>query len=450
MGLAFQSPRVLILTPTPKAAGAQGLFTLSDDLARHGWPCELPSDAAEAKALLARFPVHALILDARSDPTAAARLLAEVNRGLEAPRRPVLGLGAARAAIDGVDLAVGDQLHPVQAALRLESLDRTAVAQEEYRLRCALFGDPPPPTLPPNLKREAAKPLEVLLIGEPAPKFLELQAGLARLEARVTGAFTAYTAFDYLHERAFDAVVLWSGSTQAESLSIAGGMRRNTRLFHIPTILALKPGVTLNLNEAFQRGLSDTLDVGEDPDLAALRIVCMAARYRRESLLARALDPARHSGRLDAATGLFTPDLFASHLAGLAAEAPRRNRPLSIAVLRISDRPGVMRARAEGWLDRAIPQMGSMVARLVRVEDTAARLANDVFALALPSANAAACAVAADRIAAVISCTAFEADAATAPFTVEFDRGVAELQPGESAASALERAARSAMFRRTG
>ena len=38
------------------------------------------------------------------------------------------------------------------------------------------------------------------------------------------------------------------------------------------------------------------------------------------------LEQARHSGLMDAATGLFTRDLFASHIARLATAARARNR----------------------------------------------------------------------------------------------------------------------------
>ncbi|MEI2559109.1 hypothetical protein, partial [Acinetobacter pittii] len=87
-----------------------------------------------------------------------------------------------------------------------------------------------------------ATPLKVLTVGEPAPKFLALAHALRDLGAEAIGAFTAYTAFDYLHDQEFDAVVLWAGETHAEALSIAGGMRRNTRLYHIPTVLYLREG----------------------------------------------------------------------------------------------------------------------------------------------------------------------------------------------------------------
>ena len=144
---------------------------------------------------------------------------------------------------------------------------------------------------------------------------------------------------------------------------------------------------------------------------------------------------------MDPATGLFTPELFADHLRRLAEAARSRRRPLSVCVLRVSDTEDVVRARADGWLDRAMPQIGAMVSRLVRAEDTAARLGPEVFALALPAARAGAARLAAERIAAVIACTAFDAGKDRSPFVVEFELGAAELGPHETPAAALDRAA---------
>jgi two-component system cell cycle response regulator PopA len=86
-----------------------------------------------------------------------------------------------------------------------------------------------------------------------------------------------------------------------------------------------------------------------------------------------------------------------------------------------------------------------MIGRLIRVEDTAARLGPEVFALALPATSQAAAVAAGERIAAVIACTAFDAGDDKPPFVVEFEIGVAEVEPGETAAKALERAAAKAL-----
>jgi two-component system cell cycle response regulator PopA len=88
-----------------------------------------------------------------------------------------------------------------------------------------------------------------------------------------------------------------------------------------------------------------------------------------------------------------------------------------------------------------MPQIGSMIARLVRAEDTAARLGPEVFALALPATGQAQARLVGERIAAVLGCTAFEAGDGQPPFVIEFDVGAARLEPGQSAADALQHAA---------
>ena len=284
-------------------------------------------------------------------------------------------------------------------------------------------------------------PYRVLAIGEPAPQFLAFSNALRRHGADVVGAFTAYTAFDYLHERTFDAVVLWAGDNPQEALSIAAGLRRNTRLYHTPAVLYLERESYVTTSEAYHRGVSDVASPETPESETALRVVELARAFRRQAAVRQALELARNSGLMDAPTGLFTRDLFASHLARLANACRIRNRPLSVCVLKVAERPDIKIARKGGWLDRALPQIGSMIGRLVRVEDTAARLGGELFALALPATGLVAGRAAGERIAAVIGCTAFEAGDGKPPFVVDFDLGVAEVTSAETAGRALENAA---------
>ena len=123
---------------------------------------------------------------------------------------------------------------------------------------------------------------------------------------------------------------------------------------------------------------------------------------------------------------------------------------LRYCVLRVSEKPDLKAPRAGGWVARAVPQIGSMIGRLVRVEDTAARLAPEVFALALPATPLASARAAGERIAAVIGCTAFEAGEGKAPFVVEFDIGAAEVTAPEGVGRALEMAASQAQALKAG
>jgi two-component system cell cycle response regulator PopA len=427
--------RVLILARDDSLAG-----DLAEGLDRLGWRTITAQSLAGALAALADLQIEAAVIDTASYGDESEGLAARLKAASGQRLLPVIGIGAPGAYSDcpAFDLTLPAPPHPAQTALRLESLVRTAVSEEEFALRSETFTERGRRL---EMAEDDPTPFRVLAVGEPAPQFLALSNALAAKGIDVVGAFTPYTAFDYLHERPFEAVVLWAGDDPAEALSIAAGMRRNTRLFHIPTLLYLQSGAALGLSEVYHRGISDVATPRASEADTAARVVELARAHRRQSAIRKALEKAKTSGLMDAATGLFTRDLFAAHLARLAAASAQRNRPLSVCVLKLAERSDLQPMRAGGWVDRAIPQIGSMVARLVRAEDTAARLGPEVFALALPATPLHAARAAAERIAAVIGCTAFDAGENRTPFVVEFDIGVAQVEAGESAAKALERAA---------
>jgi two-component system cell cycle response regulator PopA len=422
---------------------------LSRGLDNLGWRTITARGPYAALAAMGDLAMEAGIVDVRSCGEEALTMPKRLKAAAAPRRLPVMAIGEPDPALEaaGYDLILAPPVYPVQVALRLESLLRMAVAEEEFELRLETFADYGRRL---DMPEEPNRAPRVLAVGEPAPQFLALSNALGRTGAEVVGAFTAYTAFDYLHERPFDAVVLWGGENQGEALSIAAGMRRNTRLYHTPALLYLKEGSTVTHLEAFGKGVSDVASP-ETPALdTAKRVMELARAFRRQNAIRQALERARSSGLMDPATGLFTRDLFAAHLARLAQAARARRRPLSVCVLKVPDRPELTTIRKGGWLDRAIPQIGSMVGRLVRAEDTAARLSSEVFGLALPATRAAQAMAAGERIAAVIACTAFEAGDGKPAFVVEFDIGVAEVDPDENAARALERAAAKALERRAG
>ena len=427
-------PRILVVAPDDDLVGSlcQGLDAL-------GWRTVTARSLAGAVQVLIDWSLETVIIDARMPD--AADGVAALRQTVSPRRLPVMAVGAEAADWPAgvADIAMSGPPHAAQAALRLENLVRAAIAEEEVALREATFaarGEPLP------LSDEDASPLRVLAAGKPDRHFLALSNALTERGCEVVAAPTPYTAFDYLHERPFDAAVLWGAEDHAPALSIASGMKRNTRLYHIPAVLYLRGSGEINLSELYNRGFADVAAADTPEEETADRIVALARHHRRHVVIRRALESVRGSGLTDPATGLFTPELFASHLARVAEGARLRRRPLSVVVLRVSETPALVDARKDGWLDRALPQIGAMVSRLIRTEDTAARLSADVFALALPATRGPAARIAADRIAAVIGCTAFDAGPDRSPFVVEFEVGVAEFIPGESPAVVLERASK--------
>lgn len=421
--------RVLVLASNDDRIGVltSGLDTL-------GWRTVTARDLASAEATLQDFPLEAAIIDA-ADLT--AETLPRLHAAAEPRRLPVLVIGARPEAVPGADLAMSASPHPIQASLRLEQLIRTAIAEEEFRLRAATFAAK---GVGLDTRPGDETPLRILAAGAADRRFLALSNALATAGVEVIAAPTPYTAFDFLHESAFDAAVLWGADDHAPALSIASGMKRNTRLYHIPLMLYLRGKNEINLGELFNRGFADVASVETPEGETAERILALAQFHRRQLTIRTALDSVRSLELMDPSTGLFTPELFAAHLGRVSEAARARRRPLSVCVLRVRESDAVAMARQSGWLDRAMPQIGAMVSRLVRVEDTAARLAKEVFALALPATHGQAARLAAERIAAVIGCTAFDAGGDRSPFVAEFDVGAAELRPGEAPGVLLERA----------
>lgn len=433
-------PRLVIIAETDARIDALclGLDAL-------GWRTVTARSAAAAGAALQDFAIEAAVIDA-GHPDCAGMAL-ELRRASGQRRLAIVVIGGNPEDADpDVDLIMSGIPHPSQLALRAEQLVRAAIAEEEFELRRATllqYGT--------SLKLEPADPapLRILVAGGADPRFLALSNALSAVGAEVVAAPTPYTAFDYLHEAAFDGAVLWGAPDHAPALSIASGMKRNTRLYHIPLTLYLRDAGEINLSDLYNRGFADVAAADTSELETAARVMALASAHRRLVTIRKALESARGSSLMDPSTGLFTRELFAAHLARLAEGARVRRRPLSVCVLRVSDASDLAHARAGGWLDRAMPQIGAMVSRLVRVEDTAARLAPEVFALALPATSGAAARLTAERIGAVVACTAFDAGPDRSPFVVEFDIGTAPVSSGENPASVLERASADLIARKS-
>ena len=197
--------RVLIVARDDALAGP-----LAEGLDRLGWRTVTARGPYAALAALGDLTIEAAIIDLASGGHEALTMARRLKAAYGARRLPVIAIGDPSPELEtyDFDLTVAAPLHPAQAATRLETLVRTAVAEEEFELRLATFADRGRQLDRPEVD---TSPFQVLAIGEPAPQFLALANALTRSSAEVVGAFTAYTAFDYLHERPFDAVVLWAG-----------------------------------------------------------------------------------------------------------------------------------------------------------------------------------------------------------------------------------------------
>jgi two-component system cell cycle response regulator PopA len=343
----------------------------------------------------------------------------------------------------GIDLDFPSSSAAAILVGQIEQLIRRSVAIEEKMVRAKTFGLSSENT-DDNGDDLALNPLKILSVGHASPDFLALNSLLSKAGAEMTAALSSYSAFDYLHEQSFDAVLLWSGHSPSESLSIASGMRRNAKLYHTPILMRLQSPLLPEIHEGPWLNVNDFSPPEQSPEALSLRIIRLAKNYRQSQSLRLELETLRTAEGMDQETGLFTKTLFARHLTNLSEHAQKAQRPLSLCVLKISHQTT---GDSPSQIIPILPQIGSMISRLIRSEDTAGILTPGLFALALPATDINAAKLAAQRLMAVIGCTAFESEMGKPPLVVDFDMGLAQLGQHEQASSCLMRAAEDARLK---
>jgi two-component system, cell cycle response regulator PopA len=425
-----------LLALSPDEAWTQRLERDLNDL---GWRTITAMDMSVMQTVVSDFNIEVILIDERilaAEPQWIQRLqaLALSKRLVVFVMREQLDFTK----LNGFENQFLFDVHAQQIVLRAEHCLRSTLAEVEFQLRCETFIEQGLPV--PKLV-VSPRPLKILSLGQPDPGFLSLNHALEALEVEVIAAFSSYSAFDFMHEQVFDAVLLRGGGQPQEALAVIKAMRRNTRLYHTPVVLRLRGKSDLDFDEDSARGVTDlSFESEADTDLA-LRLIGLAKAFRRQTALREGLDGLRHHVKMDSESGLFSLDLFAAHLARLAKDAALTQRPLSLCVLKMNTSAEISQTRTKHALAKAIPQISAMISRLVRSEDTAGRLSSEIFVLALPATSLIGAQNVGERIAAIIGCTAFEIGAGRSPFVVEFNVGAAQILDNESPSQALTRAA---------
>lgn len=318
---------------------------------------------------------------------------------------------------------------------QFEAQIRVALLEEECARRTATAAE-----LALGAPKSAPKrPLKLLYVGAPSASFLALEQALAAQDGAMIAAFSSFSGFDHLHDETFDAVVLNGAEDTATALSLCSALRRNTSLYHMPTMVLIAPGDETSAAAAIERGASAVTAAHEACGASLAWLFEAIRRERRRQHADHALRALRDLMG-DARTGLFQPAPFQAHLTRLAADHQRDGRPLSMISLRVLPAFGAGQPAEEVWR-RGFGEIASLAQRLLREVDCSAALSRDLIAIALPASNAEAARRSAERIASVAECTAFAAgDNGAGPLV--FERAIVELQPGESGPGLLARALR--------
>ncbi|MEE9273629.1 MAG: hypothetical protein V3U57_10245 [Robiginitomaculum sp.] len=289
-------------------------------------------------------------------------------------------------------------IHADQIAMRANSLIRLSQMQREITLRLHTLSQnfnevPPLPQLGDKHR------FSILFIGKATPKFMVIINALQDKNVSVVAAFTSFTAFDYLYEKNFDAVVMNGLGTIELAYSITETMRKNAKLYHVPALLLVDKKTFDDCDTVYKVGMNDIIDTSVSLDEISARILEQANFHRTHKHLKHRFQTLGSVTVIDQETGLFNQHFFNAHMRRVSDVYSKLGKPVTLALIRFTSK-----TPQDKLTESAFKQIGSMIRNLVRMEDTPARLDANIFAIAFMGHTVAQLKPVHERLSSILKC----------------------------------------------
>jgi len=314
-------------------------------------------------------------------------------------------------------------MHPAQIANRVNAMIRLGAMEQEIQRRMVTLRE----DFGANVALSEMKPdrkFRVLFIGKATPAFMVIVNALQDKGVNVVAAFTSFSAFDYLHGEPFDAVVMNALEQSEPALTISETMRRNAKLYHVPTLFLVNPHSFTDHDAAYAKGARDIIEISADTDEISGRVLELANYHRiHEQLKSEIMTMVGETG-LDKSDTVFSRRFMAAHMPRLVEAARQTHKPLTVIALRTI--PHSVEPVKEAFVASAIVQTGAMIRNLVRMQDSIARMEGDVFLLAFSNTSAVTAERILDRIRGLVDVSAYDSGVPNAALTISVDSAIVE------------------------
>ena len=417
--------RVLVITDD-----VEGTAALISALRAQSLDIQLTGFTGEA---LPELPEQApsAVLCFLTDYVERSASLVEAIRTRYAPRVvPVIGRLSRDVPTDHpFDSVMYAPVHPVQVAHRVAAMIRLGQMEHEIIRRMDTLRDDFGQTIALR-DDDLSQPFRILFVGQADPAYMAVVNALQGRNVDVVAAFTSFSAFDYLHDRTFDAVVMNALRDTEPAMTITETMRRNPRLYHVPTLFLIDAETFTAQSESFDKGARDLIDANSPMPEIAGRIIELANYHRLHTRLKAEFRGLGGAACTDPETGVFNADFLSAHLKRVSRACRARAVPLSILTMKLH--PASTDAVSGDDLRRAYGRAIQMIAGLVRMQDLVARVEPDTVIIAFPEEVRASVETVLERMTGLIECAAFETSS-SGSLTLEIEAAIVEQEVHESA-----------------
>jgi len=387
---------VLILSSAPKEHTAiDRAFK-----ARGFEPIGLNIDSRENEKLPERPPT-ALLLRTDTFTKQTQKIIAMIKARYVGMNIPVLALTSSPESTEfEFDSVLLEPCHPAQIVLRTIGLIRLANMEQEIGLRLETlerdFG-----ITHERPKVNENEPFNILFVGKASPEFMVVINALQRKNVHVVAAFTSFTAFDYLYEQTFDAVVMNGLVSLDSALSVTQTMRKNAKLYHVPALLLASNIRKRDQDAVYDTGMNDILDAKGNLEDISARVLEQANFHRLHQNLKYEFGMLGGDTCTDTATRLYNKSFFNAHLVRVFKFYDTQDMPVSLCLIRISPQDS---NKTDDAIAASYQQIGIMIKNLVRLQDITARLEPNLFAISFPGQTAGQLGPVIERIESILKC----------------------------------------------
>ncbi len=323
----------------------------------------------------------------------------------------------------------------IEAVLRLqrmerEILHRVETYREDFGIDCEFSLD------------AINRPFNILFVGKATPAFMSILNALQVHNVDVTGAFSSYSAFNYLHEQEFDAVVMNATGDISPSILVTETMRRNSNLYDIPVIFLTTENPE-HIETIYAKGVHDIVQDSSDTPEIRGRILEAANFHRLHAHMKKALRDLRFDECIDLASRLFNKNFLICHLNRIVEHCQTHGYDLSLIALKVQ--PNSLANIPPDKIVQAENQIGGMIRTLLRQQDISARIAEDTYILVFPEQSLDRLDPILERIKGIVDCAAFDSGyhaqgEAGPPFTMSINAMKVGRMPHETAQQVLTNA----------
>jgi len=305
----------------------------------------------------------------------------------------------------GFDSTLFAPMHASQIANRVNAMIRLGVMEAEIIRRQETlledFGQTPElGDLSPDRK------FRVLFIGKATPSFMVIVNAMQDKGVEVTAAFTSFSAFDYLHGEPFDAVVMNALEQTEPAFSISEAMRRNSKLYHTPTLFLVNGDSFTEYDAAYERGVRDIIDQNADSEEISGRILELANYHRVHVQLKADYSTLSMDVVGDKSGTAYSQNFMRAHLPRMLRDARQLNAPITFIGIKLA--PNTMDEVSIDAIDSAYGKTAELLTNLVRMQDVVCRWDDDSFIIAFFDTDKTAAKLILRRITALLDCTTFE------------------------------------------